>query len=284
MPDQSSRLVLRVGLNLPIRKTFDYCLTEGWSKPVPQPGVRLKVPFAGKELIGILLEVHTNQPSYDLKPILLQIDDEPVLDDHILQLLNWSANYYCHPVGEVISTALPAHLKQGRQPLPRLAHRWALGPAAQQTVPRLPKAPKQQAILNFLSDRPQGASDTELNAQFTNWRSPMRSLVVKQHVMAQTSPVTSTAAVISYEEGHQLNAAQQAAFDRINSQLNRYACFLLYGVTGSGKTEVYLQLVRRTLMLGKQALILVPEIGLTPQLASRFRRVFLPVSLSCIPA
>ena len=274
MPDQSSQLVLRVGLNLPIRKTFDYCLPEGWLKPAPQPGVRLKVPFAGKELIGILLEVHTNQPSYDLKPILLQIDDEPILDHHILQLLNWSANYYCHPVGEVIATALPAHLKQGKQPLPRLEHRWTLGPAAQQTVPQLSKAPKQQAILNFLSDQPQGASDTELNAQFTNWRSPMKALVDKRLVMAQASQVTATEAVISYEEGHQLNAAQQTAFDRINSQLNQYACFLLYGVTGSGKTEVYLQLVRRTLMLGKQALLLVPEIGLTPQLVSRFQTRF----------
>lgn len=241
---------------------------------MPQPGVRLRVPFGNKQLIGILLKVHSEWPDFTLKPVLEQIDNEPVLDQHLMRLLTWASNYYCHPIGEVVAAALPARLKQGRAPSDKDSQRWVCSDSLPGPAPDLERAPKQQALLNFLRNNPNGASQSELNLQFSSWRQPMKQLIDKQLVSIQSTPPRPADPITSHAEDHKLNTAQQAAFDRVSKNIDHYASYLLYGVTGSGKTEVYLRLARTVLKQGKQALILVPEIGLTPQLAARFEKRF----------
>ena len=266
--------VLRVALNLPLRKSFDYCLPVDWKGPLPVPGARLRVPFGSKELIGVLLLIHGEWPDFTLKPVLEKIDDEAVIDQDLMHLLAWTSDYYCHPIGEVIAAALPTRIRQGKP----LAHtdnrRWVCMHDFIEARHDLARAPKQQELLDYLSKIPEGATLSQLNMQFAHWRQPMRGLIDKQLVSIRSDPIKPDQSAVTFAGEHRFNPAQQKAFDYISNRLNHFESFLLYGVTGSGKTEVYLQLVRKVLEQGKQALILVPEIGLTPQLAARFKRRF----------
>jgi primosomal protein N' (replication factor Y) len=201
--------VLRVALDVPVAKLFDYLIDEAGSAA---SGDRVVVPFGARQRVGVVVDIGdaSSVATAKLKPVERVLDGAPRLSADWLELMRFLASYYQRPFGETVAAALPMRL-------------------------RSPKAlPKQR-------------------------KSPAGTEADPPHL---------------FVSGHELNSAQAEAAARIGACLGTFRPFLLHGITGSGKTEVYLRLVAQALGRGLQALVLVPEIGLTPQLEARFRHAF----------
>lgn len=289
--------VFRVALDMPLRRVFDYLPpegvtgavatgAEGGGEPVPrgpvarrriEPGMRVRVPFGRQRLVGVVMEVadSSDLPAERLKPILEVLDPQPILDPAALGLLRWAAEYYHHPLGEVISAAMPKALRLGAS-TSTTEERWSVTAdghdAYQRGEPK--RAPKQRKLLEFLVVNEAASADI-LTEQAPNWRDAARQLVTRGWIgSVEISPETEASPVGAQAEGPSLSDEQKNAVEVVGEALGRYGTFVLHGVTGSGKTEVYLRLVERVLARGRRALVLVPEIGLTPQLVGRFRQRF----------
>ncbi|HEB86463.1 MAG TPA: primosomal protein N' [Gammaproteobacteria bacterium] len=261
----------------PLRRIFDYLPPSGCTSAQLQPGLRLRVPFGRRVLVGVLLEVadHSELAPQKLRRAEALLDSRPILPQELLALMRWASRYYQHSIGEVILGSLPTLLRQGQAAQAKTESCWQLSPAGWKTDPGdLKGAPKQAALLRILQQHPAGLDAPSLNREQQNWRPSVARLQQKGWVTtherecALTLPVETDS---SKTGAPTLNRHQQAALDTISTQLDRYQCYLLNGVTGSGKTEVYLQLIQKILAAGRQVLVLAPEIGLTPQLIQRFR-------------
>lgn len=265
--------VLRVALDTPLRRLFDYLAPPG---APPAPGSRVRVPFGRQRLVGVVLEsgATSELPPERLKPVLAVLDSTPVLDAELLELLRWTASYYHHPIGQVIAAALPRALREGAGAL-ATEERWGLTAAGRAALaaPTGRRGPRQAALLAQLAT---GATSAALlDAALGVWRPTARELAARGWL--GRSEVTLDAQPLpprTREEGPRLAAAQAQAVQTIGAALDRYGAYLLHGITGSGKTEVYLRLIERVLAAGRRALLLVPEIGLTPQLLARVEARF----------
>jgi primosomal protein N' (replication factor Y) (superfamily II helicase) len=241
------------------------------------PGTRVRVPFGRQRLVGVIMETadSSDLPAERLKPILEVLDTRPILDPPALGLLRWAAEYYHHPIGEVISTALPKSLRLGASSSTTEA-RWSVTAdgrtAHERGDPK--RAPKQRKLLDFLLNNDSATADA-ITDNVPDWRDAARQLVARRWIAsADVAPDITDEPTTVLTEGPSLASDQKKAVDTIAESLNRYGTFVLHGVTGSGKTEVYLRLVERVLAQKRRALVLVPEIGLTPQLVGRFRERF----------
>ncbi len=262
--------ILRIAIPSPLRRLFDYLPPSNLDSPTP--GQRFLVPFGRTRTVGILLEVasHSELPREKLKPALRQLDRAPLLDAAMMQLLRWACDYYHHPPGEVFQTALPVLLRQERAAEQRGVAYWQLTSAGMAIDPdTLSRAPRQQALLKLLRDAaPPGLSAEIIDRQQQQWQGVMRTLVEKGWVERNEVVPAAASRGCADETPPTLNASQQQAVTHINNA-SGFQAMLLDGVTGSGKTEVYLQAIAHTLAQGRQALVLIPEIGLTPQLLER---------------
>jgi len=204
--------ILRIALDRPLWQLFDY-LPPAESGQRIEPGMRVRVPFGRQRLIGVVIELtqSSDLPANKLKPAFEMLDREPILDSGALALLTWAAEYYHHPIGEVLAAALPKSLRLGAPIEP---------------------GPKERRL------------------------------------------ISAAAAELTRKPAPELGAEQRAAVESISASIGKFSAFVLHGITGSGKTEVYLHVVERVLARGGSALVLVPEIGLTPQLVGRFRERF----------
>jgi primosomal protein N' (replication factor Y) len=287
--------VVRVALPTPLRRLFDY-RTEPPGGPAAaiEPGMRVRVAFGRQRLIGVAVEMAAGSelPEERLKPVLERLDAQPIFDPAALALLGWAAEYYHHPIGEVLTAALPKALRLGAS-VHSAEERWLLTAAGReawrQGEPK--RAPRQRQLLATLAERdapgPDGAdadcrvpglTATDLDGRLESWREAARALVTRGWVVrlearAAAAPVPAPASA-DLGPGPDPNEEQRQAIGRICESLGTFGAFVLHGVTGSGKTEVYLRVVERALRLGRSALVLVPEIGLTPQLVGRFRQRF----------
>ncbi|MCG6935565.1 MAG: primosomal protein N' [Proteobacteria bacterium] len=269
--------VLRVAVPAPMRRSFDYLPPADTDCSRLVPGMRLRVPFGRNEVTGVLLEL-ADAPQIEgirLKPAHTVLDETPLLPADLLWLLDWASRYYQHPIGEVMQQALPVLLRQGRPARIKGIELWQLTPAGTASEPAdLSRAPRQSALLMSLQQHPDGLDADWLNSHEPNWRPSMAKLMEKGWVQ-KTERVGLPEVTIDAAQApppHHLNDAQQAAVSAIQSGAQGFQAFLLDGVTGSGKTEIYLRAIEPILAAGRQALVLVPEIGLTPQLVNRFRR------------
>ena len=277
MSHKPTPTVLRVAIPTPLRRSFDYLPPKDVAIDSLKPGMRLRLPFGRSEVIGILLEVtqHTQVAAVRLKRATQLLDAEPILNPDLLWLLNWASQYYQHPIGEVVQQALPALLRQGRPAHSKSLEYWRLTPEGQHVdLTALSRAPRQAELLTLLKKHTDGMSSADLNRHHPQWRPVIARLADKNWIVQSDVPPAVTASHQSAESRPELNSAQQQAVQHILSKVDQYHAYLLDGVTGSGKTEVYLRTIESLLTDNKQALILVPEIGLTPQLLNRFQRRF----------
>ncbi len=275
--------ILRVALPIPVPGLYDYLppadtpTNFAWS-----PGIRLRVPFGNRDRIAILVEI-SDQSTIDkdkLKQAQTLLETRPVIEEELMILLRWASQYYHYPLGECLFTALPTALRSGHSSQPAPTTAWRLneqGKACGDELRR--RAPRQQALIDILRSQPEGVGQEILDQRLPAWRPALRALRQRGWVEKVVVPGSRhiehcpdrPAAVVSDRE---LYPEQQQAVDKLRKTLGTFTTSLLYGVTGSGKTEVYFQVITAVLERRQQALVLVPEIGLTPQLLDRFRRYF----------
>ena len=265
----------------PLPRLFDYLPPVRETTGAAVPGVRVRVPFGRRMVTGVLLELASDSEvaRERLKPADALLDPHPLVPADVLHLLRWAADYYQHPIGEVMSTALPVLLRQGEPPEVPGVESWQLTPDGQATLPEiLARAPRQQALFAYLKRHANGLTADEINRHLDNWRPAARGLaekglverVVRDCLIASAATATPPA----------LNEHQAEAVAAILGDFGGFSSLLLEGVTGSGKTEVYLAAIEQALAEDRQVLVLVPEIGLTPQLLARFRARFpVPVAV-----
>ncbi len=242
-----------------------------------RPGQRLTVPFGKQSRVGYLLEVSSSSETAKdkLKKADALLDEQPLLSKEELTLLRWAGHYYHHPIGDVINSAFPVALRKGSKaklpPINKLVLT-RLGKEIHQT--ELSRAPRQAALIHLLQNNPLGLYIEELNHLEWNWRDAARALT-KKELIETVEVSTSTESLPEIPPPLlALNKEQEQAVSAVSNSFGHFKSFLLEGITGSGKTEVYLRLIQETIEKGQQVMVLLPEISLTPQLESRFQARF----------
>ena len=232
------------------------------------------VPFGNQQLTGVLLEInHTSDIDFSkLKPVLSILDDKPLLSENMIRLMTWSSDYYQHPIGECLATALPNLLRRGEPLINEAEHFWQLGHSviSEQDLPKTAKA--QRKLIRYLIDNRQLA-DSRKQAHGIS-AATLKACHEKGLIERIEKLPTPQHQVNVQQSGIVLNSEQAPLIESFNHRSPGFETILLEGITGSGKTEVYLQLIETVLKQGRQALVLVPEIGLTPQTLSRFEQRF----------
>lgn len=265
--------IARVALPVPLDKQFDYLIP---SHLFPVIGVRVSVPFGRQTLVGIVTElVSESEFSLDkLKPIKQLLDTAPVWPQSLYELLQWCSRFYQYPLGDTLCNALPSALRKGKVADFTSIVEWQLTPTGKdQLMVGFGRAVKQGQVVKLLEHGPlshQALLDADVSS------TTLKALQEKGWVESkETKPVFKPwpIEVEAKVEKPKLNEEQAIAIATVNSNPD-FGCYLLEGVTGSGKTEVYLNMIKPVLEKGRQALVLVPEIGLTPQTINRFKKRF----------
>lgn len=281
----TKNIICRVALALPLHKQFDYLLPDYLHKTENEElvGCRVSVPFGGKrQMIGVICETDPklNYSVDKLKKIIRLIDHKPLLSKELWQLLRWAAFYYQHPFGDVFQQAIPTSLRQGKEPLFKAEEYWRLSEKAF-ILDDFKRAKKQYQALTALTD---GCLSIKQLKEVNITRPTLNTLQEKGLIESEEKqPEQTTNWLENFIENKEkpiLSAEQAVAISGVTGQSESFNCFLLEGITGSGKTEVYLNIIKAILISGKQVLIIVPEIGLTPQIVQRFKNRFnVPISL-----
>ena len=269
-------MLVQVALPVPLYRVFDYGVPADLS--LPKIGSRVEVSFGRQTLIGIVIahiaQADSDVPVSKLKTINQCLDDEPIVDSAMLRLAYWLARYYHYPLGDVLAVMLPSLVRQGK-PLDLLITHWRILPHVTDADfhANAVKQKQQFDMLKLHGER--GASEDVLLLEGMQ-RSFLKTLedkgLIERYIEHKSAPKPVSLAKMPLD----LNDEQQQAVATITAahSAEQYQGVLLNGITGSGKTEVYLQAMQAVLEAGKQVLILVPEIGLTPQTRARFASRF----------
>ena len=280
MSSKNSPTIYRVAVPSPLRRLFDYLppntdANNSISHDL-RPGTRAIIPFGRRKVVGIIVSRtdKSDFPLSRLKPIDTVLDNEPLLPAHLFELYVWAARYYQHPIGDALINSLPSLLRKGEDIPSQDEKYWQLtdlGKGLPETA--LKRAPKQQQILNLLQQQGNLSHDVLKRLEISS--SALKQLQEKDLIEPIAKPVDinqSPTENLLAEQPLELYPEQQQALDNI--ELHGFNPYLLYGETGSGKTEVYLQAIEKILRHGKQVLVLIPEISLTPQTLKRFEQRF----------
>ncbi|WP_035901345.1 primosomal protein N' [Legionella cherrii] len=253
------------------RDGFDY-VAEGLN---PCIGARVWVPFRQQTRLGVVIgKVNSSHDVTSLKSIGTVIDEQPLIDEAMLALCSWIANYYQSPLSEVLPLALPKKYRLGEPCQLPMGDFYQLVLPLDEARKRIPaRARKQLELIEFLSAQKEPVAKHRLTEKGFN-STQLCNLLAAQVISLSQQIMLPENTEASLPSPLTLNAEQAVAVAAITEALHQYQCFLLQGVTGSGKTEVYLQVIAQILAQKKQVLVLVPEIGLTPQLVSRFTARF----------
>ncbi len=263
--------LVQVAIPTPLYRVFDY----RWNSSLPiTRGVRVGVPFGPRKVVGIVLGAieSSDVPENKLRPVGQVYDTEPVIATDLMELLCWASRYYHYPLGEVLSSSLPALLRKGQAATisEREFYRWT-GPNPLPDA--LNRAHVQKGLAHYLENLSGKLAGADSLARISpRWRSSIAGLIDKGWVEVETAlKIPDNKARGSAPS---LSEEQRAAVEQVIESLDQKTAkrFLLNGVTGSGKTEVYLRCIAKAQSMGLQVLVLVPEISLTPQLMSRFEQ------------
>jgi len=280
-------LLADVALPVPIARAFTYLVPDG-ATPRPLPGCRVVCPFGGRRMVGVVLAVRQGDPPPGARALGRVLDEEPAVPEELLAFLRDVASYYFAPIGEAVRLALPPVDRDTARELeePSLFGE-ARGVGARRVQWVVPTAQLEaagslrgQAASLLAHVRATGAEPlAKLADRWGNARAAVKRLVEAGLVTvderdAPRDPFFAEPAV--RDAPHEATAAQSAAIDAISHALRepKAGTFLLHGVTGSGKTEVYLRVIATAREAGRGSIVLVPEIALTPQLVARFRARF----------
>ncbi|HET8706071.1 MAG TPA: DEAD/DEAH box helicase family protein, partial [Pseudomonadales bacterium] len=273
-------LILRFAVPSPLRRLFDYLPPHDISDEQLQPGTRFSVPFGARQQIAVLIETAKTSdfPAEKIKRANAALDSGPTLPASIVCLGNWMAHYYLHPIGDVFSHLLPVALRSGNLSADRTHTGWQLTQKGRLVSPDTlgARAKKQRHALSTLQAHEHALTVQTLasleisSAHLKNLQN--LGLVEPVEWSVPHEPWQGQSVLAEAPLG--LHPEQQQALHAITEKFGEFATFLLFGITGSGKTEVYLQAIERVISNNAQALILVPEIGLTPQTVSRFKQRF----------
>jgi len=268
-------IYVQVAIPVPLRQLFTYIVPDALHSDDVTPGERVIVPFGPRKVVGVVLSTLSETKVEKLKPILSRVSDKYVFDKSLLKLLTTAANYYHHPIGDVMQQALPVPLRDINQATiePELEyHASSTSTDIKETLTK--KSPKQASLYETI-EQSQGISWPELRTLGFE-KNTLNALLKKELISASARPdkrFTWHESKLNKENKLQLNHEQAVVVSAIN-QHQGFACHLIEGITGSGKTEVYLQAIETILSQHQQVLVLVPEIGLTPQTLSRFEKRF----------
>ncbi len=271
--------VARLALPVPLYRTFDYSFAA--DQPEPVVGGRVAVRFSNRPLVGICVELDPEDAYEKPSPLSQAVDEQPLLDAHQLALATWLADYYHQPLGEVLSVMLPVEARRGAPAQIAREAAWQISPDTATEVAqaveaddpkrlKLNRAPKQFALLKALMSH--GALRRPAIAELGYSTAVLKSLAASPWVSETIWEPAEQARV--FEADLTLTSEQASALAEIQASAGQFTAFLLDGVTGSGKTEVYLQAMRQALQADGQGLLLVPEIGLTPQTVQRVQSRF----------
>ncbi|WP_026294782.1 primosomal protein N' [Salinimonas chungwhensis] len=263
--------LIDVAVPVPLRQTFTYTHDE-----TLKPGLRVTVPFGNRQMTAVVVgECQKADNPQKLKAISEVLDTAPVLDNVQLTLCRWLWQYYHHAPGEVIHTALPVLLRKGKAAPPDDQDYYQVTAAGRALSPdSLSRAPKQQQCLALLLKERQSATALKQRFSLAVIKALTERGLIEVHRQAYTPRPQKWLSELQIASKPVPDPEQAVAITAITQKQSQFAPFLLEGVTGSGKTEVYLQAIEAVLEAGRQVLILVPEIGLTPQTVSRFAQRF----------
>ncbi len=266
--------IYRVAVPSPLRRLFDYLPPAGGGAPLP--GCRVRVPFGNRQVIGLVIETATNSDldGDKLKAISAVIDARPLVPDSLWKLYLWACDYYQHPTGDALSGILPVLLRRGARAEGEASEAWQLSRHGQ-GLPRdaLPRARKQQQLLNLLRDQgPLTPADLKVAGISRAIIHALQAKGLVESVTLEMQPPRTSPQPLLREQPLALRPEQARALAAIRAE--GFNPCLLQGETGSGKTEVYLQAIAHVLERGRQALVMIPEINLTPQTLARFKRRF----------
>ncbi len=266
--------IIRVALDVPLSTLFDYFVTDDLK---PEIGQRVVVPFGNKKLVGIVMErtINSELSAERIKPVTQLLVDVPPLPQELLTLLQFCCDYYHYPLGMTVLAALPTRLRATEPFIQKKSLEFSLTKTGEaldlEAFPK--KRVVQLRILRALRLAPLG--DTQLRSLSPGSHSALKALMEAGWAEAGAPKPRPT---FTFDNAHTLTDEQQQALEAV-TRCKGYSCFLLHGITGSGKTELYVHLMNEMLQRGGQVLMLVPEINLTPQLESYFRSRFPDVEL-----
>lgn len=273
-------IICRVALAIPLHRQFDYLLPTHLCSSGQESliGCRVLVPFGGgpRKQVGVITATPTESDyALDkLKKVVQLFDQAPLLSPTLTHLLNWASVYYQHPFGDVFQQAIPTLLRKGKAATFKTQEYWKLD-NNEFDLSQLARAKKQLEAAQLLQHSPlaydqlkaQGVSRATLNSL------QEKELITRFEQLPETD-LTWSDKIQELQEKPNLSTEQAIAITSVTQQLNKFTCYLLEGITGSGKTEVYLNIIKAVLEQGQQALVIVPEIGLTPQTIKRFQARF----------
>jgi primosomal protein N' (replication factor Y) (superfamily II helicase) len=267
--------IVRVALDVPLSTLFDYTVEEDIVAAVGQCVI---VPFGRRQMAGVVMEcaTATDVPAERIKPVTHVLHDIAPLSSGLLDLLRFCSDYYRYPIGQTVLSALPARLRSRKPVVSKHISKYQLSlSGATLDLATFPKRKVvQRRILARLAEQP--CNLAQLKSLSTTAGIQLKSLLKQGYVELCKEALPTVKHI--FDNAHTLTDEQQQAVDAV-TRTGGYACFLLYGITGSGKTEVYVHLIHHVLKHGGQVLLLVPEINLTPQLENYFHNRFPDVNL-----
>lgn len=266
-PQQLPQRYASFAIAIPLYRVFEYAIEANDPAIV---GTRYRLPFGKGHKIGVLLSVSesSTHDSKKIKPVLEALDPAALISTELLKLSRWMAAYYCQPPGDVLFQCLPKYLRGNQTQKPSRIKVWFAESIDDNARAEMTKrSPRQSELFNAIQAAGDGLNAAQLKQVNPNWHGVVLALESKSLIRWQWSK--SAMAEIATHPAPELHAEQQQVVEAISTRLSGFAVHLLDGITGSGKTEVYFQLIEQMLGQQRQIIYLVPEIGLTSQLVER---------------